>query len=372
MTQKKRNLENVLFARSGIRANNELIICEKGLFNTFSDCKFLLETPDEFWNVIYISGRERLAVKNSIRDILDVTIEIMGEWTLLAFDHSDMEEALFIRLKGFQEAEADYPELVEKTRSALKRRVNAGNKARDTLVSENRGLLNKIIKPYLGFSEDLIEELSSVCLEEMLTCIDRTFDPNRKLAFSTYATSCMKNKCAEAAGKWNTPYHVPNAKIKERNELVKGEKNLDGDVYPKLTLLNSTSYAYFEDMEPAELDASTAGEGGFDAMFSRVSWDKMVTEVLDKMVENWKDEEKKKKWQLSRRVLELRGIKDLGVAEEPARFEEIAQILYDEGLTDSPVTYESVRQYLRKAMDKFSEIWRESYSSDKISVEKTA
>jgi RNA polymerase sigma factor (sigma-70 family) len=367
MSQQKRNATNVLLAREGIRARNELLICQKGLLETLADCKLLLEAPDSFWDAIDVSGRERVVVKNMIGDILSVATETLGEWTMLALDHPELETSLYVRLRGFVHASRDHGELVQRNVEALEDKIAKGDAARDRLVRENSGLIHKVLRPYLG-DEDLVEELSSVCREEMMTCIDRTFDPTRKLAFSTYVTHCMRSKCIEAAGKWNAPYHIPNAKLKERGELLRGEKDVEGDVYSKLTLLNSSSYLYFDDVDQEELE-TVLGDDDFEAVESRMAWESMANEVLDHMVEEAKDEQSRQRWELRKRVLELRGIFNLEVAEEPARFEEISQILYEEGYTDTPVTHERVRQYLSEAIKKFGQVWRKQHEEP---VEKSA
>ena len=253
-----------------------------------------------------------------------------------------------------------YETAVRRGRSDMMLRIKRGKEAREQIIVENSGLVRKAVYSVCNNDEDRRADLQGHAHLEFLNCVDRTYDPNRGIEFSTYTYDCVRKKCVEEMQRMSSsPIRLPSSMMILKTQIDKGNAKLDGsDVQgtseERARAVETRKIVHRASQAMMSIDEKRSDGGGDDG------W--VVADVLSDVVDPYAEVLDNMSLQqaigkavdslspVRRRVLELRGLLDDGEAETHS-LEETAMLIYIENLTETAVTKERVRQIEAAALN---------------------
>ena len=218
MSRAARNRKLVVISRNGMEMKDELWVSDRGILLTKEQTNEVIDTNDrgELEDLVLEEDGEQIVIPSDVLlesalVSLSVAKRTEAKYVSLARQEPEKGLELEVRLRGFRNVllstktgrggginvgRTIYESAVERARSDMILGIERGSKAREMLVSENEGLIGKVIESLCSEdTADKKEDLFGVAFIEFLNCVDRTYDPNRGKEFSTYVYSCMRAKC---------------------------------------------------------------------------------------------------------------------------------------------------------------------------------
>lgn len=227
------------------------------------------------------------------------------------------------------------------------------NEARRKLINSNKALIYQQAIKVAGSRTDIIEDLVSVAHYQFIQCMDRTFDLNRGLEFSTYVTSCMIHKCKEAKIKYDEIIRIPTERIKEKTLAAKGELDLNAEDIEndkkrvkesiiRNTISNSNMYWSLDNLindEDGDNDYFVSDKNSMEEITNSIVLKETINRIKTKILSKNKGNKL-----IKIKALEYSGLLDFENNFGKRTLSEVATFLFQNGYTESVLTKERVRQ----------------------------
>jgi len=180
--------------------------------------------------------------------------------------------------------------VVAQARFELREMIRTGQEARERLITENEGMIHKIVYRVAKGHPELSEHLLSIAYEQFIRCMDRTFSLEKGAEFSTYVYRCMMTQCLEAAVEFSQQIRIPSAVLtqmkrdrKSRASLSHGRETIYNVVEQSTKLISldqSTSHTEGEE-DLALIDR--LGDNGFEGLEAQLALRYAVRKAVSQM-----------------------------------------------------------------------------------------
>lgn len=240
----------------------------------------------------------------------------------------------------------------------VKQVTKATNKAREILVNDNMALVHQQAHKVAGDRKDILDDLVSVAYYQFVQCMDKTFDMNKGTEFSTYVSNCIFHKCREAKIKYDEIIRIPNARMKDKTMAAKGELDLDAQDFKndakrsresliRNTISNSNMYWSLDKDSGDSEDSNGINENlvSDENQMKETTDSIMMDDVIQRIINKILSHNRTKK-EAKIKALEYSGALDFNNNIGEQTLKTVAELLYQNGYTDTHVTPERARQLI--------------------------